>query len=72
MRVEVSFINNMWIFSYTLVHPYQFDISALVQNDVLRLEVSVDDTSAVQEDERLDNTRRVKPGGGVVEHLSVT
>lgn len=46
--------------------PHQLGISSAVQYDVLGFEVSVDDSSGVQESQSLDDTASVKPSGAVI------
>ena len=45
---------------------YQLGVAALVQDDVLGLEVPVDDAPALEEGQRLDHAARVEPRGAVV------
>lgn len=47
--------------------PHQLGVASVVQDDVLRLEVSVDDSAGVQEGQSLDDAARVEPSGAVVE-----
>lgn len=49
------------------VCPHQLGVSSLVQDDVLRFEVSVDDSSGVQESQSLYDTAGVEPSGAVIE-----
>lgn len=48
------------------IDRYQFGISTLVQNNFFRLEISVDDTARVKEDERLNNTSSVEAAAAVI------
>lgn len=45
---------------------HQLGIASVVQYDVLRFEVSVDDSSGVQEDQSFDDAAGVKPSGAVI------
>ncbi|KAF3848467.1 hypothetical protein F7725_014964 [Dissostichus mawsoni] len=47
-------------------------VSPLVQDDVLRLQVSVDDSSAVQEGQSLDHAASVEPSHAVIKRSSET
>ena len=51
---------------------YQFGIAVLIQNNIFRLDVSIDDTSTVKKGQGLDNTSRVKPGAAFVQTSSET
>lgn len=46
---------------------HQLGVASLVQDDVLRFEVSVDDSSRVQVGQSLDDASGVEPSGAVVE-----
>ena len=50
----------------------QLGVSPLVQDDVLRLQVSVDDSSAVQEGQSLDHAAGVEPSHAVIKRSSET
>lgn len=47
--------------------PHQFGISSAVQNDVLRFEISVNNSSWVQESQSLYDAAGVEPSGAVIE-----
>lgn len=49
-----------------LICLYQLGVASVVQYDVLRFEVSVDDSSGVQEGQRFDDAASVEPSGAVV------
>lgn len=51
---------------------YQFSITVLIQNYILRLHISVDDAPAVQISQSFDHTRCVEPGAVVVKTSSET
>lgn len=46
--------------------PHQLGVSSVVQDDVLRFEVSVDDSSGVQESQSLYDAARVEASGAVI------
>lgn len=46
--------------------PHQLGVSLVVQYDVLRLEVSVDNSSGVEESQSLDDTTSVEPSSAVI------
>lgn len=49
---------------------YQLNVAGRVQNEVLGFEISIDDATAVQVDERFDDGRRVEPCHAVVKRTS--
>lgn len=49
-----------------VLHLYQFSVSPVVQDDVLRFEVSVDYPSGMQERQGLDDAAGVEAGGAVI------
>lgn len=54
-------------FSFNPALLYQLGVTSVVQDDVLRFEVSVDDASGVQEGQSLDDAAGVEAGGAVIE-----
>lgn len=52
--------------SFNAAVLYQLGVTSVVQDDVLRFEVSVDDSSGVQEGQSLDDAAGVEPGGAVI------
>lgn len=50
--------------------PHQLGVAFVVQYDVLRLEVSVDNSSGMQESQSLYDTASVEPGGAVIKWSS--
>lgn len=48
------------------VSPHQLGVAFVVQYDVLRLEVSVDNSSGMQESQSLYDTASVEPGSAVI------
>ena len=48
------------------VHAYQLGVSPAVQDEVLRLQVSVDDAFRVQVGKGLHHARCVEPGGDIL------
>lgn len=51
---------------------YQFGISTLIQNNIFRLDISIDDTSTVKKGQGLDNTSSVEPGDAFIQTASET
>ena len=51
---------------------YQFGVTMLVQDNIFRLDVSIDDTSIVKKAQGLNNTSSVEPGAAFVQTASIT
>jgi len=54
------------------VYRYQFRVADCIEDHVLWFEIAIHDSTSVKVDQRLNGTRRVEPGGCVVERVPVT